>query len=373
MNPLLIVFFFLSLAVSQAYADPSVSSDAGRSIDNGQSDTIKHDKSLSADKSRGNRATESDSRERAREKSLSNSHQERVGSSRERSRSSSVDVNINGLLLREFTARYERGNSWFGAAGDYFHTCKPMMSLKTDYPIIAHFYPGSKQWDDHVTGKNKGWSSVSNENLSDIRLLPHQVGNGAHKSENIEYVARYMECRIAANYWIAEAGDRVATQKALSEAEISDRIRATFIQMDDDDSLFTQLQKRAENLLQQAQCVPFLTDYAGAKTHEIECGVFSYVGDRIEVENRETLSESSINGRSYKIAISAQESQSASEDDSVSRDAKVSASVRDSDSRERFREVKKTANMSKSKSRDQSSSSKVDRSAGNSMNATPKE
>jgi hypothetical protein len=57
----------------------------------------------------------------------------------------------------------------------------------------------------------------------------------------------------------------------------------------------------------------------------------------------------------------------------VSEDDKVASSERKGNSTERYQESKKTASLHKSKSQDNNSSSKVDRSTGNSVNAAPKD
>ena len=84
------LIIMLALMPLLSHADPSVS------VNNSQ------------------RATDSDSREKAKEESRSSSHNKKAGSSWDKSKSYSTDVNINGLLLREFTARYERANDGGG-------------------------------------------------------------------------------------------------------------------------------------------------------------------------------------------------------------------------------------------------------------------
>lgn len=362
-----LIILMLALLPALAQADASVSSDAGRSIDNSQSTAGKRDKSLSTDKSQGRRSTDTDSRETAKEKSLSKSHSQKTGKSAESSKSSSIDININGLLLREFTARYERDNTGTGTAGDYFFTCKPLTRALIDYPIVS--------WEGY---SNKGEIMSRNDFIQSIQGKPGYISrpsfdNGWPVDPSNRYISRYAQCRITASYWVVEAGDRASSQKVGSEAGVKERVRQVFNEMDADESLFAELRQRARTLWSQANCAPWVQDFKSYKSPQIECGVFGFTDKTFTVENRETLSESSIDGRSYKIAVSAQTSDTVAEDDSVSFDDKVSASERKGDSIEHFKESKKTASLNKSKSLDRNSSSKVDRSSGNSMNAAPKD
>lgn len=361
-----LIFLILAILLpSLAYAEASVSTDAGRSIDNSQSSTTKRDKSLSADKSRGNRESEAESRDRSTEKSLSKSHQKRAGTSTEKSKSYSADININGLLLREFTARYERGNSGAGAAWDYFHTCKPLMNSIVDYPVKDLSGGGvvgrNEAMKPKIDSRGRGYLLSAGEGLVISFVDPQN-----------KTISRYAQCRMTASYWLAEAGDRSASQKVTTEEEVKGAIQNTFNEMDADSSLFEHLRQQARDSWQQASCSNWLDDFKSFKEPRIECGIFSFVGKSFTVENRETLSESSIDGRAYKVAVAYQNTESEAEERSASADAKLSTSISQSESRERYREAKRTASLSKSKSSDTSSSSKVDRSSGNSINATPK-
>lgn len=363
----LILITALALLPALAQADASVSSDAGRSIDNGQSSSIKRDKSLSTDKSQGNRTTGSASTEKSKEKSNSNSHSKKTGTNAENSKSASVDININGLLLREFTSRYERDGKGTGTAAEYFGLCKPLTAALTDYPIIS--WRNSPQ-DGDIVGLN---DFVEEQTRLGGGISKPYYETGWPVDPHNKYVSRYSQCRITASFWVAAAGDRVSSQKISNEADVRDRVRQVFNEMDGAESLFVDLRQRARTLWSQANCAPWVQDHKSYKSPQIQCGVFSFMEKTFTVENRETLSESSIDGRNYKIAVSAQTSDTVAEDDSVSSDDKVSSSERSGDSTERFKESKKTASLNKSKNLDQNSSSKVDRSTGNSMNAAPKD
>lgn len=361
MNILKLVLVTISLLPTLAMADPAISSDSSRNLDTSQSDSIKKDKSLSADKSRGRRETESDSREHAREASRSRTHQESVGTREELSNSYSADISINGLLLREFTARYERGNNGSGSAWEYFHLCKPLMNAQVDYPV----------WDltaGGVTGLIEARRSRTRDGYAMLRgdsMLKPQI------DPTNRYISRYSQCRMTTSYWLSTAGDRTTRQQVTTESQVRDRIRQVFAEMDADEALFQDLRQRARDVWAQAVCSPWIDTMDNFKAPEIECGVFTFSGGTMTVENRETLSESSIDGRSYKVSVSASESESTSTDDSVARDARESVAARESDTRERFIEQKKTASMSKSRALESSRSSKTDRKSGSSVSANP--
>jgi len=353
------ILLILALFPLVAVADPSISTDAGRDRDSSTSSSIKRDKSLSQDKSRGNRESWSDSKEHAREMSRSRSHQERTSRTWEKSDSYSADININGLLMREFTARYERGGSGNGTAWDYFHTCRPLLNAVPDYPVRDYTNGG-------IRGRNDAMRNFAgNGFLIDRDGMPLVV------DPSDRHISRYAQCRMTASYWVSEAGDRVTQQAVTSEAEVRERIRETFVEMDANEDLFTNLRQRARDIWADASCGNWLNDYSHYKSPEIDCGVFTFIGQTFTVENRETLSESSINGRSYKIAINASESDSNSIDDTDAADRSESYSARESDQRERYVEGKKTASLSVSKSKDKNSSEQKSRKSGASMSSTP--
>lgn len=268
----------------------------------------------------GNTEKESASHEKAKEKSKSKSHSKKVAKSDESSKSYSIDVNINGLLLREFTTRYERDFTGTGTAGEYFGICKPITRALMDYPVYT---------------LNHGKEVLG---INEFRIRLQTEGQVSYGGENSglavnptnQYISRYAQCRITASYWISEAGDRAATQKVSNENEVRDRIRQVFDEMDTDENTFQTLRQRARTLWKQASCAPWLQSGREFKSPQIECGVFSYVGKAFVVENRETLSESSIDGRSYKIAVSAKANDTVAEDDSTSVDDRVSSSERKS-------------------------------------------
>lgn len=389
----LLIFIQIGLLPILAHADTSVSSDAGRRIENGQSDTIKRDKSLSTDKTQGNKISKSASQEKSTEKSKNHSKSKKTTKSANSVKSNSVDVNINGLLIREFTARYELDGTGSGLAGSYFWVCKPLTRALADYPTL---YWGPDPTVDALFNKKVAQRNFAGQleilSRGSIGGLGHyhkevigrnlasqlymREGNISRPSLNTGtfshydlFYSRYVQCRMTASYWVAEAGQRAAAQIVRTEADASSRINQVFIEMDADDSLFQKLRQRARILWEQESCSKTLQDLNEFKSPDIQCGVFSYVGNTFTVENRETLSEASIDGRSYKISVSASAGDTVAEDDSVSSDDKVSSTNKKGESTDSYRENKKTASMNKSKSLDQNNSSKVDRSTGNSVNA----
>lgn len=363
MNKFFIFIFCALVAVTTAKADPSVSSDAGRSAESSNSASMKRDKSLSADKARGRRETESQSRERAREKSESVSKSERQGQAWDRSNSYSVDINLNGLLLKEFVQRYERQRAGTGPAGAYFGECRPILNSLTDYPV----------WDltqGDVSGRS---AAMHPQNAIHGRYVLSRGDNLVQPfvDPSNPYIRRYSQCRMTASYWLSEAGERASRMHIQSEDQVGRIILETFVGMDEDASLFMQLRQQARDVWEDAYCSNWLDDFEHFKSPEIECGVFSFHGSDFFVENRQTLSESAIDGKSYKITMNISESQNYALEDSSSVDDRTSKSVRASESQEKFREAKKTATLSKSKTSEQSSSNKLDRGSKAGVNATP--
>ena len=361
MKHILILLIFLLPQI--AVADPSQSTDSGRDTDTSRSNQKKRDKSLSADKARGNRATQSDSIENSRERSRSNSRSNSFSSNNDLTDSYSSDININGLLLREFSRRYERTKDWRGQAGLYFSTCRPLLNAVPDYPV-----------QDFTNGGIQGRNAAMQNNQNSGYLISRGDGLAPPKVDsNNRYISRYAQCRMTASYWIAEAGDRVSSRTVTDERQVQSLIRETFGDMDGDEGVFQELRQRARDTWQDASCSNWLDDFNHYKSPELDCGVFTFIGKSFTVEYRETLSENSINGRSYKISMSASESESFASEDSVSTESRTSHAERDSDQRERFTEAKKTASMSKTKSTDRSRSSKETRSSGSGFKVVPKD
>ncbi len=291
-------------------------------------------------------------------------------------------MNINGLLLQEFVKRYEISQPGTDAprVQQVFAQCRPMTGLLTEYPIFnscpSYSGGGHSNMDMEAvvpmrlatrwaSGGCGNWGGAGDKDSQSVSQFPWNPDNRA--------VAQYARCRIIASSWLSEAAARASTTTVRSEDEVRDRIRVVFDRMDQDESLFVKMRQSAMELWSQARCSPTMVRYMDFKKPDLDCGIFSVEGRQVTVNYRETLSSSAIDGQSYKIAINSSDSNSVATDDSTSRDARVSAAIRESDSRDRFAEAKKTASMSKSHSMDSTTSDKVDTSSGASIQASPKE
>lgn len=354
-----LILFFLAFIPVVAMADPSIGASAGADVQNGESQSLKRDKSMSVDKSSGHRKSHSDSDERSRERSKSLSHSERQSSSRDNQQSFNVDVNINSILLREFSNRYERNQVGQGMAGEYFKTCKPLMNALIDYPVVDYN-------NYRVMGRSQSMYNDGQTNLTraDGTLTPDTDPHDL-------YISRYSQCRMTASFWLEEAGKKASENPVKSEIEIALRIQQVFAEMDASDDLFQTIRQRARDLWAQANCSRWLDDWRHFTQPSIECGVFSYTSAGFVVSNRPTLSESAIGGNSYKIALSASESRSTSVEDSRNREARLAESERDTNNKERYSEGRKSASMSRSHSTESSSSDSVSQGSNADMTATP--
>ncbi|MEW6057960.1 MAG: hypothetical protein AB1540_15235 [Bdellovibrionota bacterium] len=362
MNKIFAVLLCASVAAS-ASANPSVGSDAGRSFESGSTSSMKRDKSLSADKARGDRQTITKSRERAHEQSQTESNSESRGRSFEKSKSSEVSLNINGILLQQFVKRYERTAEGEGMAGAYFSACKPISTALSDYPVWS-FDQGK------VTGRTEAMYGNGNGMIA-------SRGDGVvvlYVDSNDTYIRRYAQCRMTASAWLSHAGDLANRTSPKSEQEVVKIIQEVFHQMDLDGELFIQIRQQSrDDWDQQAYCSQWLGDYKDFTEPDMDCSVFQFKGRDMYVKNRKTLSDDSIDGRSFTISLSGSESDSYRVENSSTSDDSVSRSARMSDSDERFRERKNTATLSKSKSSEASTSTKLDRGSKAGVNSTPGE
>lgn len=357
MNKIFAVLLCASVAAS-ASANPSVGSDAGRSFESGSTSSMKRDKSLSADKARGDRQTITKSRERAHEQSQTESNSESRGRSFEKSKSSEVSLNINGILLQQFVKRYERTAEGEGMAGAYFSACKPISTALSDYPVWSYF-------SSRVMGRSAAMDEglIHREVPLKLRVDPQNV-----------YVRRYSQCRMTASAWLSHAGDLANRSSPKSEQEVVKIVQAVFHQMDLDGELFIQIRQQArDDWDEQAYCSNWMSDYHDFNEPDMDCSVFQFKGRDMYVKNRKTLSDDSIDGRSYSISLNSSESDSYRVENSSTSDDSVSRSARMSDSDERFRERKNTATLSKSKSSEASTSTKLDRGSKAGVNSTPGE
>ena len=375
----LIIPLLLTLAFP-AVADPSMSATAGRDIDNKQSDTIKRDKSLSADKSHGNRKTLSSSNERAHELSNTRSDSARESMSDESSHSTTTDVNINSLLLQSFIDRYELQPPSLDDPKPriVFYSCKPLTGTVSEYPTLTSC---PQQFGMHQTlDLNAVVPRRLASQFSDTACGTKSGKNGSERynklwtpDPNNSVVGQYARCRILASRWIAEAARKAIQQKVASEQEVRVQIERAFLDMESDPTLFEQFIADAQQVWSHANCAPLLSLYSDFTGVAFNCGVVRLKDDSIVIDGRQTLSESAIEGRSFKVSLNAQQSHNASLEASTSADARTSISARDAYTRDKFSEDKNTASLSKSRSQDHSISESVKRGSGSDMRAAPQQ
>lgn len=352
------LFVMLAFLPAIVHGQASVSTDAGRSKENSQSSSIKRDKSLSQDKAAGNRETEADSRDLTHEKSRSKSLQAKAANSEETSKSFTRDININGLLMRGFVNRYETSKEGMLMPGSYFSDCQALSGRIKNYPVA--------NWvKNRPDGLNATYA------LQPGRLVSNSFQNAMPVDKDDRYISRYAQCLITASLWVAEAGEKVGRLKLTSEDQVIEMVDHIFSEMDLFGQSFIRLRQQARDIWQEATCSQWLGSADHFKAPAIQCGIFSFEGDRISVQYRETLSEAAIDGKIYKISLVAQSNESQSVEASASADVKLSASVSQSETQEKFKEAKKTATLNKSKSMEVSTTSKVDRASGNKINASP--
>lgn len=362
-------FIFKLLALlaipAVALANPSLGVDSGSKTDNSESSSVKRDKSISNELGRGNRDSRSRSHDNSTEASVSASRSARRGTSQDEQRSNSVDININSLLLSEFTARYERGDVGLGAAWDYFNTCKPIMRAEMDYPV----------WN-LVTGGVSGRIAASRTAAGPNGGYVVSAGPGTQHpmvDPSNRYVARYSQCRMVASYWLAAAAERASSQSVRGEDEIREHIQDAFDAMDSDPTIFADLRQRARDVWSNAICGNMLDDWDSYKSPNFDCGVFRFVGSTFTVENRETLSEKAIAGRSYKVAMSASNSNSVAQESSISSDRRDSESYRRSTSHDNFNEGKVSVSSSRGKSTETRETNSKSNGTSASIGVSPRE
>lgn len=396
------ILVLLAIVPTLALADANVSSDSSRKIDNSQSKSLKKDKSLSVDKSHGKRDSKSKSMEHSTEGSDSTGHSTKSHTGRENQQSTSYDLNLNSLLIQKFVERYEskQPDDSMPKAQFVFASCKPLTGLSTEFPIL-NGCPTSKGGLldlENIVALNKAtrfldcgvmggyykrfekMAGASNDgSVGDPYTFSDGIKDHGYMSKNRvnpqnPYVSKYARCRIIASDYVAEAAQRVIKAHPSTEDDVDAAIDATFKNMDDDLPLFTKLAARAADLWSQAHCTPWLTIARDFQKPDMHCGVLTIEGDespRIVVQGRLTLNESSIAGRSYKIAVSTSVSDGYSAEDTTASDRRTSTASRRSDSSDTYDEGKKSATITKSKGLDVNENSDVNRSSGTHVSASP--
>ncbi|BCK87795.1 hypothetical protein MIZ01_1591 [Sideroxyarcus emersonii] len=304
------ILYALLLLPSVALASPP--GDFGREMNDPQS-SLSHTRQGTIDSSG----------ERAREKSRSKSHAERDSTSRDHQKSFSREVNINSLLIQMFTARYEQQHTGTGEAGEYFGLCNTFTKMISDYPTVNETegeVAGRAQVNED-SGRSGGLMSRPAAGLQDDQLA------------QTPYVRRYIQCRITAGGWLAEAGNRAARTPAKSDSEIRQIIGQVFAQMDSDDQLFERVRQHARDVWSSVSCTNWVDDFIFYKGPDIQCGTVVFDSHGWQIENRQTLSAEAIDGTAYKISLSDSDSTSTSSENSRSREAKASEGNRYTTSR----------------------------------------
>lgn len=363
-----------------AFADPTVSSDNGRSYESNSSDKLSRDKKLEASKSRSKAHRNTDSDERATEASTNRGDRQSWSRSRENGRSASIDININGALISEFVSHYEKRDPSQAdpLAVQYFATCKPILNKDVDYPTLSGFI-GAR-----LSQPRADYSQITSRkgaiHYTKAHLNPR--GSGADGSDQLQtyfemrpdapYVSRYARCRIVAHFFLSEASNRAVDGEVASEKEIRSRIQTVFDEMDQDDQMFEDMQQEARNLWASATCSPTLTIWAEYKGPEIVCSVFNYTSAGFEVDYRKTLSAEAIDGRTYKIAVNGALSDSYTDENSQGNDYRKSVASRTSDSRERAVEQRKQASMSRGSTYDETTTTGRSRKDGSGFSSNGK-
>lgn len=352
----LIALFSIS---ASSFADPVISSDTGKGIDRTHSEKESLDRKLEASKSRSRAHRNTDEDSRAVEASTNRADRRAWSRSKSNQSSASIDVNINSLIIQQFVNRYEKvdgntiGNS-SPLALQYFNACRPITTKDSAYPTLNGWLGGfgvqPRPDYNKVTGRNSATKYTHS-------MLDPLYGGDGDGSTNIAqgfevdptapYISKYARCRIVAHFWISEAATRAVSSEVRSESEIKSRIADTFGEMESDDQLFYDMQAEAKSLWSQASCTNWLKIFGDLNGAEIDCGVFIYNSKGFQIDYRETLSANSIDGKTFKIAVSGTTDNTYAEEDSQGNDYRKSVASRTSDARERATEQKKQASLAR--------------------------
>lgn len=227
-------------------------------------------------------------------------------------RAQTQEVNINGLLIQGFVRHYEKRDeaalpATLPEAVRYFATCKPFLYAGLNYPTLNAYAPSQYLQDPANPGlvvprRLALGRSVKDPDFQQMqRLYPPRFGVDSANPT----ISRYAQCRITAHYWLAEAASQATTAPIASEAEIEARLEQVFNEMDANPARFLQLRQAARVLWRRAVCTPWLAYAGDFNGHELDCGVFSYVGDKFTVERRATLSDDALNGRRFMLKVDA--------------------------------------------------------------------
>lgn len=374
-----------------AYADPGLGAGSDRNTENSQSDSFKRDKRLEVDKAQGGRSSETNSREQSLETSNTNSSSERRSNNEESNRSGSIDININSLLLHEFINHYENRSPEDGMSRPQyvFALCKPLTGIISEYPTLGECVDESMGPYFRRADNQHSLLGVDREVIVPRRIAPrygHCLYKGGKASQgeelgnnrfdfdpNNKYFSQYARCRILASKWVGEAGQMVSASIVTSESDAKEKIDQTFDAMDANPVLWEKVMHEASSIWSNANCSPTLQSFKDFEKPDIQCGIFQIDGQHVVVEGRPTLSGESIEGRSYKISMSSSTSTSLVTETGRSAERRHGSSIRSGANVETFKEHRKSASLSKSKSTEDSQQSGLSRKSDSSINASPKE
>ncbi len=405
------------VAVLPAYADPTTGAGASRSTDTGGSEKINREKSVSQDKSSGNKSSRSSSREASRERSREIKEGLADKQEESRKRDLSVKLNVNPLLVSEFIAEFEAGvasspASKMESAREFFAACRPFGNLDADFPVLMYgildlrpaadggrdLYASHHQLVGHIVPANllhlssgSGSSYVipittksrAGGNWGGLTVLKDVLLPPAEENLRGGSIAYYAACRIAAHFFISQAADATMTiierqgWKVREEADMRKAIRTTYRHLGDPaqpgvDEFWRQVVVRTIETWRAARCAPFI-GYAhkvGAG-HSLDCGTFRIAGDSIFVSGVPTLSADAIDGRRIEIALSTGDNDTHTASRESNHSAKESRSSKLSESSENYADSKRTGTMKASRSSDTTTGRKIGRDAKTDTSAKP--
>lgn len=396
MSRRLVVAALAALFVLPAYANPTSGAGASRSTETGGSDKINREKSVSQDRSSGNKASRSRSRETSRESSRESKEGAAAKQEESSKRDLSVKLNVNPLLISEFIGEFESVSSAepvsdMKSARAFFAACRPFSNIDVDFPVLA---PGIYDVDrlqvppanivqiggSRIAITNKGRAGAQWGGLKAVEkvLLPP-----SEKNMNGGTIAYYAACRISAHYFISQAAEHllaVIEQRGLKIRGEEDMRKLTrhvyrFLADESNDGVrnfWGSIVVRSLDTWKQARCAPFLgypSKILGG--HTMDCGVFRTTGDAVYVAGVPTLSTDAIDGRRIEIALSRGDSDTRTASRESSRSTRDSSSSKTSDSSETYADSKRTAGMKASKASETTTSRKTGRDAKADVSAAP--
>lgn len=364
------LFLVTSLISIPVFADPSVSSDASRQKEQSGGEKVVRDKKLSVDKSTGNKATATNSRENTAESSIDRKTTEKQGKEQSLKRDYTVQVDINSLLIREFMMRYEAGlqqPAMSSKAGSvlfkFFADCKPFGNILSGYPVaVPGRQPNGELGVAVVTARQA--AATTSFYQSDRPFL----ADATHP-----VIQDYGVCRLAAHYYMTEAAERVSRSKVVSENDVRSEIESVFNDLEQDEAALQRINNQVWKTWNAAVCGPWLrqaNQYNG--TPAMQCGTVKIEGEQVFVFGMPTLSKDAIDGKRYQVSIAMGDSDTRSAEKSLERSSKTSVAQKASSSSERYAEIKRDAQFSRTTQAETGSTSRTQRGSQSSVSVNPK-